>query len=97
MIKSCRLPRGCVVAGLTGLREAARHMVRICGVLEIVQMTGYASRARQVVIVIDVAIAALARRNGMRSRERESRGAVVEGRIGPRARAMALGTSLREA
>lgn len=97
MIKSCRLPRGCVVAGLAGLREAARHMVRIRGVLEIVQVTGYASRARQVVIVIDVAIAALARRNGMRSSEGESRGAVVEGRIGPRAGAMALRTGLREA
>jgi hypothetical protein len=43
-----------------------------------------------------VTVGAGTRRNGVRSRERKSGGAVIEGRTRPAARAVALRTGLRE-
>lgn len=96
VIKRCRLPCRGIVAGLASLRESAGYVVRVGGVLEISQVTSHACGARQAVIVVDVAICALARRNSMRSCQRKARRAVVECRIGPSARGVALSTSLRE-
>jgi hypothetical protein len=94
MVKFGRLPGCRVVAGFTGLRKSSGHVIRVCGALEILQVTGNARRTRQVVIVIDVAVRALARWNRMRPSQCESGGAVIEGRGRPTARAVALRTGL---
>ena len=39
VVKRCRLPCSCVVAGFASLRESAAHVVRIRGALEILQVT----------------------------------------------------------
>ena len=96
MIKGCRLPRCRVVAGLASLREAASHMAWVRGVLEILQVTRNASCVRQVVVVVDMAVGALARRHRMPSRQREAGSAVVKRRTGPGAGGVALRTSLRK-
>ena len=46
-------------------------------------MTRYAGRARQIVVIVDMAIDALPRWNGVTSCQRETRTVVIEGRIGP--------------
>ncbi len=56
------------MAGFAGLCESAGHVIRITGALEILQVTGYARRAREVVVIIDVAITTLPWRHGMRPR-----------------------------
>ena len=48
-----------VVAHLTLLREACRHMIRIVGRLEVIQVTAHACSVRDVVVSIRVALAAL--------------------------------------
>jgi hypothetical protein len=48
-----------VVAHLTLLREACRHMIGIVGRLELIQVTAHACRIRDVVVSIRVALAAL--------------------------------------
>ena len=83
MVKGCRLPCSGVVARLASLRESAAHVVRIRGALEIFQVTRHAGRAGQVVVVADVAIDALARRHGVRTRQNESGGGVIELPVGP--------------
>jgi len=59
VIECRRLPCRSVVAGFAGLGKSACHMVRVRGVLEILQVTRHASPARQVVVVVGVAIATL--------------------------------------
>src|SRR5215472_10504236 len=88
-------PRSRVVALLTSLREAGLHVIRIGGSLEIFQMATDAQRVRirQVVVVVDVALRAL--HGGVRTTQRKSSGGVIEGRIIPRRRRMALLTGLR--
>ena len=56
------------MASFAGLCESAGHVIRITGALEILQVTAYARRTRQVVVVVDVAINALPRRYRMRTR-----------------------------
>ena len=53
-------------------------MVRIQRALVVLQMATHAGRTGQVVIVVDVAIGALARRDGVPSSEREAGRAVIE-------------------
>lgn len=78
MVECCRLPGARVVTHFAGLGEASCHMVRIRRALEIFQVTGHARRTGQVVIVIDVAVSALARRNGMRAGQSEIHERVIE-------------------
>ena len=59
-------------------------------------MTGRTGRAGQVVVVVDMAIEADARRIGVCIGERETHGGVVKGCRLPRDRAVALLTVLRE-
>ena len=72
-------------------------MIRIRRALEVLQVAVHAVRvrARQVVIIVDVALCALQR--SMSTGQRESGGRVVEGRAGPGSRVMALGAGLGEA
>ena len=79
---------------LAGLREARTDVIRIRRSLEILQVTVHAVRvrARQVVIVVDVALCALQRR--VRTGEREPSGGVVERRARPGRRVMALRAGL---
>ena len=92
VIEGRRLPRRSVVAGIAGLGESSCHMVWVSGVLKILEVAGDASRTRQVVVVIDVAIATLARRNGVGTSECEVHHGVIELRGRPCDRAVALHT-----
>ena len=58
MVKSCVQPTTGVVTLIAGLREVRRNVIRIRRPLKVLEMAGYAGRAGQVVIVVDVAIAA---------------------------------------
>ena len=62
VIEDCVQPGTGAVALRAGLREIRRDVIRIRRALEILEVAGHARRARQVVVVIDVAIGALARR-----------------------------------
>ena len=76
-------PRSRVVTGGAGLREVRSRVIWICRTLVILQVTGNASRAVQVVVVVDVAIGALPRRHGVHSRQREGSQRMVKGGIRP--------------
>jgi len=71
-------------------------VVRIGGALEVLQMARDACRVRQVVVVVDVAFAALARRNCVHARQREAGQVVIEAGIRPGRGVVALLASLRE-
>ena len=72
-------------------------MVRIGRPLIVLQVTAYARVRRQVVVVVDVTVGALARRNCVQSGERKVREAMVERCIRPRSDVVALLTGLRKA
>ena len=71
-------PGSRVVALVAGLREVRRHVIRVRRSLEVFQVTGNAGRAGQVVIIVDVAIAALPRWNCVHAGEWEGCRVVVE-------------------
>ena len=71
-------------------------MIRIRRALEVGQVTRNAGCRRDVVIVVDVAIRTLSRRNRVRSRKREVHGRVVETGGLPGGRRVARLASLRE-
>lgn len=96
MVKGCRLPSDSGVAGLTVLREPPRDVIRIRSALEILQMAGSAGRAGQVVVIVDMAVEANARRIGVRIREREAHACMIEFRIQPGIRSMASFASRRK-
>ena len=89
-------PRSRVVALVAGLREVRRDVIRVRRSLEVFQVTGDAGCAGQVVIIVDVTIGALPRWNRVHAGEGEGGRVVVEGRIRPRSRVVALLTGLRE-
>ena len=62
----------------------------------ILLMARVARGARQVVVIVRVAIRTLARRNRVRSGEREAGAVVVERRVQPRTCVVALIAALRE-
>ena len=84
-------PGGCVVAVLTALREELwlRRMARIRRVLIIGLVAAVTCRWKSHVVAIDVAIGALARRNGVRPGERERGLAVVKDGVCPDGRVVA--------
>ena len=65
MVKGRGCPRYGGVALRAVRREVRRDVVRVRSALEILEVTVYASRAGQVVVVVDMAIDALARRHGV--------------------------------
>src|SRR5437773_5416791 len=89
-------PRSRGVALLASLREIRLYVVRIGGALEILQVATHASRVRtgQVVIAGHVALHALHR--DMCAGQREASSRVIECRVTPRSRGVALLASLRE-
>jgi len=86
-----------VVAGLARCRESRRNVVhwRGRGVV-VVLVARHAGRAGQVVIVVDMTIRALPRGRRVRAAQGESSAVVVEGRIQPGSRVVALVAGLRE-
>lgn len=98
VVEGRRLPGRSRVAEFAGLGESTRHVIRIRRALKIGEMAGHARRAGDVVVakLRVVAIRALPRRNGVHAGQRESRGVVIEGGVGPRNRAVALLASLRK-
>ena len=95
MIKLAVRPEHSVVTLLARRGEACvRHRSRRRVVVAL--MATHASRAGDVVVVVDVAIGALARRRSMATSQREAGAVVIEGRIQPGTRVVALIASLRE-
>ena len=72
-----------VVADLAGLRESRLHMGRIFGVVVVGLVAGDAGRIVQLVIVVDVAVAALSRRYRVRTGQRPAGLRVIKFAIVP--------------
>ncbi len=90
-------PEQRVVAALASGREPELYVVhRSESGVVILKVTRDASGGRQVVIAVEVAVRANSRRIGMRIRQREAHGSVIEGRRLPGRRRVALLTSLRD-
>ena len=96
MIEGCGLPGGSVVACIAGLRESTGNVVGIRGSLEILEVARHAGVGGQVEVVVDVAVRASPRRDGMHTGEREVDAVVVEGGRRPACRGMAGAAGLRE-
>lgn len=76
-------PRRRVVALIARLRKVGRDVAGIRRPLVILQVARHARRSGEIVIVVDVTIAALPRGNRVPSRQGESRAAMVESRVLP--------------
>ena len=85
------------MADFASLRKAACHVIRVFRSLKVLLMAGVASCARQVVVVVDVAVGARARRDGMGTGQRKAGLRVIELAIGPLNGVMALFAGSREA
>ena len=72
VIKLRRRPGTRCVTGFASLREALLDVVRVRRALVVLQVAGHASRLRQVVVVVDMAIRTLTRGNGVLACQRES-------------------------
>ena len=96
VIESCRLPSNRSVTGLAGLRKSSGDVIWIRRALKILQVATRAGGAGQVVVVIDMAIGADARRIGVRIRQWEPEGTVVESRRLPGNRSVAGLAGLRK-
>ena len=89
-------PSAGAMALLAGLREVRADVVGIRSALEVFQVTGDASGAGQVVVVVNVTIGAGAWWHGVQSGQRKTCAVVIERGIQPCACAMALLAGLRE-
>ena len=78
------------MALLAGLRESSLNVIRVRRALVALQMARHAGCHRDVVVVVDVAIDALSRRNGVCSCKREPRRGVVKFCTRPRCGVVAL-------
>ena len=76
-------PGAGAVALFAGLREIRGDVIGIGRSLEILQVAAHAGRGVEVVVVVDMAIGAGTRRDGVQSGERESGAVVIEGGIEP--------------
>ena len=90
-------PLNRVVTRLARCGEARGDVIhRRQSVVVVRLMARDTGRAGQVVVVVHVTVGALPRRDRMRTRQREARAVVIESRIQPRSRAVALIAGLRE-
>ena len=96
MVKLRRLPCSGVVTSFASLREPRLLVIGVGRALEILQMARNARGGRDVVIVVDVTIRALPRRDGVRSIQRKINRVVIETRGLPCHRAVTLLAGLRE-
>ena len=96
VVKGRVRPRSRGVTLIASLRKVGSTVIRIGRSLVVLQMARYACGSRQVVIVVDVAIRALPRRNQVRPTQREPGAVVVEAGVRPRGRVVALIAALRE-
>ena len=97
MIELAIRPLHGVMAGFASRGESGRRVVHGAdGVGVVLLMAGDAERARQIVIVVDVAVRALSRRDSVGTSKRETRAVVVEGSVEPGRSAVARVTGLRE-
>lgn len=87
VVEGRRNPRCRVVTHIASLREAGLHMVRILGVVEILQMAGDTSPAIELVVAVDVTLRTLQR--GMCSGQSEAGAIVVKFCARPRRGGMA--------
>ena len=83
-------PATSAVALIAGLREIRGNVVWVRGALKILEVATHARCARQVVVIVDVAIRTLPRWNRVRPRQNESGSGVVKLPIGPRYRVVTL-------
>jgi len=83
MVKRRGLPGTGVVARLASLREPSSDVIWIRRPLEIAQVATHAGGARQVVVVVDVAIEAYPRWIGMRVGQRKAGAGVIELSVRP--------------
>lgn len=93
MVELRRHPGGGVVTGFAGLRESLRRVVRIIGVLIILQVARHARLDRQIEVPVCVALIALQGR--MRAGQGEAHQVVIEGRGYPRHCRVTVLTGLR--
>ena len=96
VIKRGIQPGAGAMALLAGLRKIRVDVVGIGRALEVLQMTGHAGRAGQVVVIVNVAIGACARRDRVQAGEREPGGVVIKCGIQPTASGMTLLAGLRK-
>ena len=89
-------PQVRVVTLLASLGEAGSHVVGIRCSLEVFQVAADTSGRRQVVVVVDVAIRTLPRRYRVHPGQCKTGAGVVESRVEPRSRVVALLASLGE-
>ena len=89
-------PSAGVVALVAGLREIGRDVIRVGRALEILQVAGHTRSATQCVVIVDVAIRALARRNGVQSSQHEAGHRMIELGIAPLHRVVAGFARVRE-
>ena len=97
VIKDGVRPQHGVVAGLAGRREPGGDVIHRRGRVVVVGLVTRDARSiGDVVVIVDVAVGALSRRNGVTARQVKSGAVVVESRIQPGTRAVALVAGLRE-
>ena len=94
VVKRAAAPVGRGMALIAGLRKARLDVIGIGGALEVCQVTLSACPARQLVIIVRVALRALQRCMG--ARQSESGRRVIKSRRRPGRRVVALRASLRE-
>jgi len=85
------------VTDFASLWEILGDVIRVLGSLVVLQVTRDASRVRDVVVVVDVAVGALPGRNGVQPGQREATLGVVELRGRPATGRVARFASLRKA
>ena len=90
MVEGRTRPVTSAMALIAGLREIRGDVVRIRRALVVLQMASYAGCAGQVVVIVNVAIGAGARRHRVQAGQSKARGGVIELGVGPRHRVVAL-------
>lgn len=96
MVKGRIQPRSRVVTLFASLREVRADVVRIGRALEILQVARDACSICQIVVVVDVAFAALSRGDRVHAGQGKTRQVVIEAGIRPRRGVVALLTGLGE-